>query len=121
MSVKAGRKFEQWVAAHLTARGVAVATVKQGEPFDLLANGVRLQCKSRSWTGANHKFQLRNARPYARDDFDFLVLRVDGEVYVLPAASIPGSDTHLGWHIHRSWCLEQSQCIGAWGLIDDHS
>lgn len=100
-----GRLGEQLVADALTQQGMTVQTMPEGHPYDLMADGRRLEVKtSASSEEGRYRFRLNTRRSsnhahyrYEKDfqqDSDFLVLVMVQEgclehLYYIPTAHCP--------------------------------
>lgn len=115
MSRTVGLGFESDFVDLCRERGLSAYTVK-GKTWDVVANGLRVQCKHKDfaeeWGGIR---VARGQHKYAVGDYDVLAVRHKGRIYLIPANRLDRGDGTLATKIRVA---NVGRFADAWSVLE---
>jgi len=117
-----GKRLESHCARKWRSMGFSVMECgDKGQPYDLIVNGHRVQCKSRTKHGHNeHGVNLfkNSQKRYLVSQVDFFVIRFNRKCYVIPSSDICDSDGRV-----LSWIrlTNKNHYVNAWNQLGGES
>jgi len=109
-----GYRFESEFLKECRSRGLDASKAKGGSHFDVIVNGLRVQCKCVVPNDSGHVFIQPGQRTwYLPSDFDVLAMRCLSVTYIVPMSAMPMSNGHVRIGIKPSsmkqwesaWCV----------------
>jgi hypothetical protein len=117
MSRSKGFSFEDEFVNEASARGVIAYRILKSHPYDVVANGLRIQCKAKTIDSDNRIQIGKGQNLYRKDEWDILALKCRGVVYLIPANRLR-SERVVGFLKRKIHSFDIQQWRDRWDLLE---
>lgn len=117
MSRSKGFSFEEEFVNEASARGIIAYRIYKSHPYDVVANGLRIQCKAKT-IDSDKRIQIgKGQNLYRKDEWDILALKCRGTVYLIPASRLHSVRT-VGFLKRKIHSFDIEQWRDRWDLLE---